>query len=407
METKARNYAKAINFIFTQRGIKASIRTATRGARHLSLGVRLRNPLQLNDALNLANPIALETKTKAVIAQRRTDLPGLISYQFQLDERYWQVITRADVTGCGVGLAESRRQIDFNFDDAPHALVAGITGSGKTETVKSILVGLCEVYTPDRMRIALVDPDYDYTSFDNLAHLALPVAREGDQVDLALNWAGGELVGRKNRNEKDSHRILVVIDEAEDTLKDPKRLAIAQAIAKGGRKFNVNLLVATQKPKQDVLPDLINQLGNRFVGKVDNAQMSVLLTGHAGLQAHKLTLRGDFLHVNGTIDRLQVAMPIGRDFERLPRRDVVWPMFPEEDTPPVLNIESDRGAGRPPGELDPRRLAAYLWYGPDKISISQARKMLDLARYAHYAHRDFAREVKAELMRLMEVKRAS
>ena len=46
----------------------------------------------------------------------------------------------------------------------------------------------------------------------------------------------------------------MVVDEAEDILNDEERLAIAQAIARGGRKFNVNLIVATQKPKQSKLP---------------------------------------------------------------------------------------------------------------------------------------------------------
>jgi hypothetical protein len=60
------------------------------------------------------------------------------------------------------------------------------------------------------------------------------------------------------------------------------------------------------------------------------------------------------------------------------------------------------GPGRPETELQARALAAYMVYGPDKVSISQARDILGLARYAHYKHRDFARELIAELVRLRE-----
>jgi hypothetical protein len=58
---------------------------------------------------------------------------------------------------------------------------------------------------------------------------------------------------------------------------------------------------------------------NRFVGKVANAQISAMLTGHAGLQAHKLTGKGDFIHISSGEDatRFQVALATQADFKRL------------------------------------------------------------------------------------------
>jgi|GEM_PF-2971900 len=403
LRNRARFYAKVVNHLYGKRGIRGQLVTATRGARHLSLGIRLANPLKLDDALRLANPLALATSVPNILSQRLPTSPGLVSYQFELASGYWQTVTRADVTGLGVGLAEQRRQVDFTFDDAPHCLVAGNTGCGKSVGVASILVGLCEVYTPDQLRVVLVDPDHDYEAFDNVRHLALPVAREYDEIDQALVWAGQELADRKERNAKDAYRLLVVIDEAEDTLDDDERLAITQAIARGGRKFRVNLLVSTQKPKQAKLPDLINQLGNRFVGKCDNAQTSVLLTGHAGLQAHKLTAGGgDFLHINGDIERLQIAMPMSRDYDRLLRAEVVWPTVERQATPPILNIPVAREGGRPPTEIEPRKAARYVVFGPDSISISQAEELLGLKRRGHERHKEFAVELLDEINRLQE-----
>jgi hypothetical protein len=403
LRNRARFYAKVVNHLYAKRGIRGKLVTATRGARHLSLGIRLPDPLNLDVALRLANPLALATSVPNVLSQRLPTSPGLVSYQFELKPGYWQTVTRADVTGLGVGLGEQRRQVDFTFDDAPHCLVAGSTGCGKSISVASILIGLCEVYPPDQLKMIVVDPDHDLEAFDNVVHLALPVAREYEEISKALSWAGRELATRKEHNVRDAYRLLMVVDEAEDTLNEEERLAIAQAIARGGRKFNINLLVATQKPKQSKLPDLINQLGNRFVGKCDNAQTSVLLTGHAGLQAHKLTSGGgDFLHVNGEIERLQVALPTARDYDFLPRGEIDWPTIDREDIPRILNFPITREGGRPPVEIKPRKVAHYVYYGPEAISISQAEEWLGLKRRGHERHKEFATEFLDEIDRLKE-----
>lgn len=364
----------------------------------MTFGWRLRDPLQMDALLALANPIALQTSTANVIAQRRPDMPDLICFQFELASGYWQTYTRSDVTGLGVGLGEKARQVDFSFDDAPHTLVAGETKCGKSVAVASILVGLCETYTPDELRLVVIDPDRDYDMLTNVANLALPIANERAEIDNALAWVSQELTRRKGQNIKDAERLLVVIDEAETTLGDEQRLAMAQAIARGGRKFNVNLLIATQKPKQTTLPDLINQLGNRFIGKTDNAQTSALLTGHAGLQTHKLTRGGDFLHINGSIQRFQVAMATRQDFERLERAEVTWRSaeFVPEDVPLPARDEG----GRPATEIEPRKVAWYVHYGPDNISINQAEEYLGLKRRGHDRHKNFALELMDELERL-------
>lgn len=70
--------------------------------------------------------------------------------------------TRADITetlATPIGLTETEI-IDLDLHekaDGPHMLVAGTTGSGKTETVISFLLGLCMKYRPDELNLLLVD----------------------------------------------------------------------------------------------------------------------------------------------------------------------------------------------------------------------------------------------------------
>lgn len=393
----AHRYGHIMSALYGKREMRGKIVRYARGARHMTLGVRLANPLQLNEALALAEPLALACRCKAVLAQRnQEDAPGLVSYQFQLADRQWQTVTRSDVNGLAVGLGESLRPVEFGWD-APHAGVFGTTNSGKSVTIRSILVALFASYAPDELRAVIVDPHRDYDDFARCAHLAAPIGPDG------LLFAGQELAHRKAENIKEGPRLLVVADEAESVLLSDRRLLeVVRAIAQEGRKFHVNLLIGSQDARETKLPGLISLINNRWVGLVASAQVSAILTGQAGVEAHKLTGRGDFVHVAGaTVERLQVALPEPRDMERLPRVEVVEsPEIEPEDIPAAVNANS--GPGRPAVEIEPRHVAAYLHAGPDKVSIREAKEKLGLNRVTHERHREFALEVKRGLEYLKE-----
>lgn len=410
LQNRAKYLARVINVLYAEKHIRGKLVAASRGARFLSLGIRLTNPLTLDAALGLAENLALATNTEAVIAQRRSDAPGLCTYQFQLQSGYWQSYTRADLeprkNAVGVGLGESRRQIDFTFDLEPHALIAGETRiAGKTETVRTILAGLFGMYQPGQLQAVICDAHRDYESFASVAHLAYPLAHSTDDIDAAIAFAGQELQRRKEHNMRLATPMLVVIDEAETELyeKDyPQRFALAHKIGKEAAKFRMYLIISTQKPKSANLGDLISNLGNRFVGKVTDADTSWRLSGRKGLHCELLTGHGDFLHISGaTVERLQVALATEKDIAQLPRAEIARPEVVEEDTPAVLNMPDEPKVGRPSNELDPRKIAYYMAQGPQKVSIATARDTLELARYNHYAHRDFAQEIIDELRRLM------
>lgn len=394
----AHRYGHIMSALYAKRQMRGKIVRCARGARHMTLGIRLANPLLLPDALKLAEPLALACRCPAVLAQRnQEDAPGLISYQFQLANSQWQTVTRADVDGLAVGLGESLRQVVFGWD-APHAGVFGTTNSGKSVTIRSILVALFASYSPDDLRAVIVDPHRDYDDFANCAHLAAPIGSDG------LLYAGQELTRRKAENVKEGTRLLVVADEAESILLSDRRLlAVVRAIAQEGRKFRVNLLIGSQDAREAKLPGLVDLINNRWVGLVANASVSAMLTGQAGVEAHKLTGRGDFVHVAGAIvERLQVALPQSCDLDRLPRvEEIEVPVIEPEDTPTVVNAVRD-GPGRQEVQIEPRHIATYLHSGPKRVSAQQARETLGLKRVAHERHRDFALEVQRGLDYLRE-----
>jgi hypothetical protein len=412
---RAKFYTRVAGVLYSREGLRGRVVQANRGARHLSLGVRLANPLQLDRALKLAEPLALATNTPAVIVARQPDQPGLVTYQFQLQQGLWQRYTRADLETqpgrVGVGLSEGRRQVDFTFD-LPHAGFFGTTGSGKSEAVKSLLCGLFTAYTPDELQAVIIDPDGDHIdSFRNAAHLGgIPIARTSEEADRVLAYVKAELLRRKRANLRDGKRLVVVIDEAEDAMAQQERLAVAQAIGGDGRKFKINLVLVTPDPNEKTLPDLLPKVVNRWVGLVSDGRVSAYLTGHKGLECHKLTGAGDFMHVAGNRqERLLMAMATQADYDQLPRAELTPPEFEDEGLTELKEgVDEMRGPGRPPILPEPVPVAHYLFYGPDNISIAQAHERFGLSRTGHYANRDFACEIKAELMRLIEqVKRGN
>ncbi|MEE9365475.1 MAG: FtsK/SpoIIIE domain-containing protein [Dehalococcoidales bacterium] len=399
LQSRARRYSRVVGLLYQKKDIKARLKSATRGARHLSLGIRLADPLTLGAALKMSDSLALAVNVSTVISGR---VDGLVNYQFQLPGGYWQHYTRADLSsGLGVGLGESRREVVFSFDP-PHTLVAGSTGSGKSETLRTILAGLMTAHEPPELGVILVDPHNDFESFASCSHLVMPTAGDDESIDRAITYAGQELARRREHSIKDGRRLVVAIDEAQTTLpRDKAYLEIVTRIGEGGRKYRIHLLLASQRATAKNLP-MINSLRNRFVGAVSDARESSFVSGHADLQCHKLTGSGDTVHVAGPVrQRFQVALCSDDDLATLPRGQIVEPPdVAGEDTNPTLNFPTSKPPGRPETEIEPVKVAHYLAHGPQNITIAWARDNLDLARYAHSKHRDFATELAEELAKL-------
>lgn len=426
--------------LFSKAGIGGKVISGAQGAHHLTLRLRLDDPLKRRDAIDINDSLALAAKVQNVIAAVDRDDPGLINYQFQLPQPYWVSYTREQVTGLGVGLAEQRKQIavGFEYPYRPQILVAGMSDAGKTETVQSIAVALASKYTPQQLQMVIIDPHRDYEGLEGIDHVVV-MARTPENIRMALVWAGNEFVRRREGNLRDESLLVIVVDEAKDVMADPENLAVAQRIAAEGRKFHCHLVIAIQNPKQTTLPELLDKLTQRYIGAVDDAKTSARLSTVPGLMCHRLSGRGDFYQILGgdTYVRFQVAMATQTDIVKLPhgngvtgddlsRVNLVRSLSPSVGTNgPVDNYEADmeeraaqrgqitgllgifRGTaadkhgGRPSVPIDPKAIAYYLLQGSNRVSAKIAQEVLDLGRDIHERHRDFTVEIETELRRLV------
>ncbi len=149
--------------------------------------------------------------------------------------------------------------------DGPHTLLAGTTGAGKSELLRSLVLGLAVALPPDRLRVVLVDFKGG-AAFDvlvDLPHVAgLVTDLEPAAVDRVLRSLRAELTEReavlRERGVADVvdladptvlPRLVVLVDEFAALATDhPEVLHALVGIAQRGRSLGVHLVLATQRP---------------------------------------------------------------------------------------------------------------------------------------------------------------
>jgi S-DNA-T family DNA segregation ATPase FtsK/SpoIIIE len=231
--------------------------------------------------------------------------------------------------------------------EMPHVIVAGSTGSGKSVCVNTFIASLIFKYTPEEMRLVLVDPKrVEMTIYQGLPHLALPVINDSKEAHLALKWLVREMEERyellahigardidsynvkvaqkRAAGETDKYPmyyIVVLVDELADMMmvaKDQVEESITR-LAQMSRAVGIHLVLATQRPSVEVITGIIKaNFPSRIAFQVASKVDSRTILDMNGAEA--LLGRGDMLYLPPGAPkpvRLQGAFVTMEDVERL------------------------------------------------------------------------------------------
>ena len=202
-------------------------------------------------------------------------------------------------------------------EDAPHTLIAGTTGSGKSVLIQNIILSIAATNLPTQARISIIDPKQgvDYFAFENLPHLDGGIIdQQDDAIDriknLITEMDNRYVLMRKarvqnfrayNERVKSSERLpslwLIHDEFAEWMLTDDYKQEVSAAVQRLGvkaRAAGIYLIFAAQRPEANVIPmQLRDNLGNRLILRVASEGTSEIALGERG--AERLLGRGHLL----------------------------------------------------------------------------------------------------------------
>ncbi len=297
--------------------------------------------------------------------------------------------------------------ISYDLAKGPHYLIAGATGSGKSVALHVMIVSLLMRYSPEELKLVLVDPkSVEFRKYDHIPHLLVDeIITEPKRALTLLQWAYDE-TNRRNEmftacggmvsNIDDYNtqiasdtipklpRIVFVIDELADLMEACKKdlEEKIRRIAAKSRSAGIHLVLATQRPSVDVITGTIKaNLPSRIALKVMNFADSQTILGGAG--AEKLLGNGDMLYKDssmGDYERYQGAYISGREVTNIVNYikehntayfdDDVQDFLDKETNPKQEESSSDGvGSSGGDGEMSDIMLKS-LWLAVNTQSIS-------------------------------------
>ena len=226
----------------------------------------------------------------------------------------------------------------IDLSKTPHLLVAGTTGSGKSVFINTLLASILYKFSPEEMRLILIDPKMlELSVYNDIAHLLTPVVTEPKKAIIALKWVCKEMERRyslmneentrslEGYNQKSIERlpyIVVFIDEMADLMMTAGKEVEhhVQRLAQMARACGIHLVMATQRPSVDIITGSIKaNFPSRISFQVASKYDSRTVLGETG--AEQLLGNGDMLMSKngGNIIRYQSAFISDNEVNKLIR----------------------------------------------------------------------------------------
>ena len=209
----------------------------------------------------------------------------------------WRIRPPRDLLRVPIGKSDGGEVVHLDLKEAadqgmgPHGLVVGATGSGKSELLRTLVLGLAMTHSPEQLNLVLVDfkGGATFAGMAGLPHVSAVItnlAEELTLVDRMRDALSGEIVRRQellrqsgnHTSVRDYERarlagerldplpsLLIVVDEFSEMLSaKPEFAELFAAIGRIGRSIGLHLLLASQRLEEGRLRGLESHLSYRI-----------------------------------------------------------------------------------------------------------------------------------------------
>jgi S-DNA-T family DNA segregation ATPase FtsK/SpoIIIE len=287
---------------------------------------------KLNKLESLTEEIALALGVRSARLTRQDGLLSLevpredskfvtladLALKLERDDNLKRAVTVPGTAILGTDIEGVPLLLRLSSPDVAHCLIAGTTGSGKTELARTILTSLTQHQKSRDLQLALFDPKYHgLAPFAHAPHLLFPIVAEVNEAVERLSYLVSEME-RRDREQNTRPRIVIVIDELADVIQTggAEIEALLTRLVQRGRSAGVSVIACTQKPTARAVGTLMKaNFPVRLVGRVASAEDARVAAGISGTGAENLAGRGDFLLIaGGRVLRFQAAKSTLNDY---------------------------------------------------------------------------------------------
>ena len=323
-------------------GINAVVENATCGPAVTRYEIKPEDGVRVNRITNLADDIKLNLAVSDIRIEAPIPGKAAVGIEVPNDKRavvsFEEIINSKEFKNAeskvtfAVGKDIAGNIITANIAKMPHLLIAGTTGSGKSVLTNSIIMSILYKADPDEVKFIMVDPKVvEFSIYNGIPHLLLPVVTDPKKAAGALNWAVNEMDRRyqcfanagardiksfndkvaKNggkldlpiNNQGDTEEvgrmpeIVIIVDELADLMMAAAK-EVEESIcrlAQKARAAGMYMVLATQRPSVDVVTGLIKaNMPSRIALSVNSGIDSRTIIDMTG--AENLLGNGDMLY---------------------------------------------------------------------------------------------------------------
>ena len=276
-----------------RRGIAGNVSKIMNSPRTVRVHVRLDNPADLRTLSTSQEEIALLAGVQGLNVTRELNE---VVFEFSKPHQMWGSSVLEALPKGVIGLDAQGRPFKFDYE-SPNTLIVGSPGSGKTVLATTIITSILR---RGDEKLYVVDPH-------NQINKALSGVGDGihffvtpDEISDCFKAMVAILEERKEKGGVRFEPVRLIIDEAssESALGSAIKINkdnfdLVAKIIREGRKFNVRVVLITQKPTEKDLPGVLSLIDYRFIGRLTSRRVASALAGEAGIPT--LTGKGDFL----------------------------------------------------------------------------------------------------------------